>query len=234
MPWRAMQPDFPASLVGNIMSAYYGGRAEVHIRRLVTQVLYCDFTSMYPTVCALMGLWKFVIAKGMSHRDSTAETRSILDRVQETDLQQQSFWHRLCTIVLVQPENDVFPVRGRYGEQQQFTIGLNYLSSEFPMWFALADCIASKLLTGKISFEPLAMQSKLWPINIMGNSDYRVDPTIDDFYLRPIDLRMEVRARTIDAYPISSAFSMKARSCASVHRCRRGGGENLCSRRKGL
>jgi hypothetical protein len=93
-------------------------------------------------------------------------------------------------------------VRARYGDQQQFTIALNYLTSEFPMWFTLADCIASKLLTGRApkviratSFEPLAMQTKLWPVNIMGSSDYRVDPTINDFYLRLIDLRMEVRAR---------------------------------------
>jgi hypothetical protein len=197
-----MEPEFPPALVGNIMSAYYGGRAEVHIRRAVTQVLYCDFTSMYPTVCALMGLWKFVIAKGMEHYDSTDETRRMLDRVQITDLQQQSFWQTLRTIVLVQPEKDIFPVRGRYGNQQQFTIGLNYLTGEFPMWFTAADCVASKLLTGKApkviratAFAPLEVQSGLWPINIMGSTDYRVDPTIDDFYLRLIDLRMEVRAR---------------------------------------
>jgi hypothetical protein len=197
-----MQPDFPAVLVGNIMSAYYGGRAEVHIRRVVTQVLYCDFTSMYPTVCALMGLWKFVIAKGMSQRDSTDEIRDMLDRVQLTDLQQQRFWLSLRTIVLVQPDKDIFPVRARYGDKHQFTIGLNYFTSEFPMWFTLADCIASKLLTGKTpkviratSFEPLAKQSTLWPINILGSTDYRVDPTVDDFYLRLIDLLMEVRAR---------------------------------------
>jgi hypothetical protein len=35
----------------------------------------------------------------------------------------------------------------------------------------------------------------------MGSSDYRVDPIINDFYLRLIDLRMEVRARqkTVDS-----------------------------------
>jgi hypothetical protein len=42
------------------MSSYFGGRAEVHIRRTVVQTLYCDFASMYPTVCTLMGLWWFV------------------------------------------------------------------------------------------------------------------------------------------------------------------------------
>src|ERR1700686_3370080 len=31
--------------------------------------------SMYPTVCTLMGLWRFVIAGGMSWKDTTDETR---------------------------------------------------------------------------------------------------------------------------------------------------------------
>lgn len=64
-PWRSLQPDFPPQTLGIIMSTYYGGRSEVHIRRVVTPVLYCDFLSMYPTVCTLMGLWRFVIAKGV-------------------------------------------------------------------------------------------------------------------------------------------------------------------------
>ena len=29
------------------MSAYYGGRSEVHIRKTSVQVFYCDFLSMY-------------------------------------------------------------------------------------------------------------------------------------------------------------------------------------------
>ena len=50
-PWRVPQPDFPDHLLGLIMSTYYGGRSEVRIRRQVVRVLYCDFLSMYPTVC---------------------------------------------------------------------------------------------------------------------------------------------------------------------------------------
>ena len=64
-PFREVQPDFPPHLTGQILSAYFGGRAEVHWRREIRQVLYCDFLSMYPTVCTLMGLWRFVIAQGM-------------------------------------------------------------------------------------------------------------------------------------------------------------------------
>jgi DNA polymerase type B, organellar and viral len=56
-PWRLVQPDFPAEMINIIMQTYFGGRSEVHLRRIIAQVLYCDFLSMYPTVCTLMGLW---------------------------------------------------------------------------------------------------------------------------------------------------------------------------------
>jgi hypothetical protein len=61
-PWRELQRDMPNELIGLIMSTYFGGRAEVHLRRMISQVLYCDFLSMYPTVCTLMGLWRFVVS----------------------------------------------------------------------------------------------------------------------------------------------------------------------------
>ena len=70
-PFREVQPDFPAHLIGKILSAYFGGRAEVRWRREIRQVLYCDFLSMYPTVCTLMGLWRFVTDKGVEWSDST-------------------------------------------------------------------------------------------------------------------------------------------------------------------
>jgi len=86
-PWREMQPDFPPEIMGNIMSAYYGGRSEVHIRKEITQISYCDFLSMYPTVCTLMGLWCFVKAQGMTWKDSTEETREFLKNITLEDLQ---------------------------------------------------------------------------------------------------------------------------------------------------
>jgi hypothetical protein len=78
-PWREVQSDFDPTTLGVIMSSYFGGRAEVHIRRTIVQTLYCDFASMYPTVCTLMGLWWFVIAQGVIEEDATAETQAFLD-----------------------------------------------------------------------------------------------------------------------------------------------------------
>src|SRR5208282_5752016 len=53
LPFMRVQPDFPVHLTGQIMSAYFGGLAAVRWRREIRLVLYCDFLSMYPTVCAL-------------------------------------------------------------------------------------------------------------------------------------------------------------------------------------
>lgn len=201
-PWRQVQPDFPPELLGHIMSTYYGGRAEVHIRREAVPVAYCDFLSMYPTVCTLMGLWRFVIAEGVEWRDATEEVQELLDRFVLTDLHEPSFWRKLSVIVQVKPESGILPVRAIYDERRQYNIGLNYLTSKQPFWYTLADCIASKLLTGKapkilqaVSFAPLAPQDDLAAVNIAGNPDYRVDPATGDFYKRVIDLRSSVKDR---------------------------------------
>ena len=201
-PWREVQPDFPAGLIGKIMGTYYGGRSEVHLRRMLTQVAYCDFTSMYPTVCTLMGLWRYVIARGITSRDATAETREFLERVTPNDFQRRDVWRRLAVIVQVKPDGDLFPVRAKYGNDQHFTIGLNYLTSKEPIWYTLADCIVSTLLTGKppevvsaIAFEPMEPQSGLVPACIAGNPEYQVDPLKDDFYKRLIEFRLQVKKR---------------------------------------
>ena len=201
-PWREVQPDFPDDLMGALMSSYYGGRSEVRIRREARQVILCDFLSMYPTVCTLMGLWRFVTASGMTWRDATAETQSLLAGVTLEDLQSPEFWQRLPVLVKVLPDADIFPVRAAYEGEQLATIAANYLSCDTPLWFTLADCIAAKLLTGKaakvieaVAFAPGPMQSDLRPVNISGKSEYRVDPIETDFFKRVIELRKETQGR---------------------------------------
>ena len=204
-PFREVQPDFPDHLTGLIMSTYFGGRAEVRWRREVRQVLNWDFLSMYPTVCTLMRLWRFVIAQGMDWTTSTDRVQSLLETVSLDDLKRPEFWPLLTTIVRVAPQADVFPVRTKYDGQSQ-TIGLNYLTSEKPLWFTLADVIASKLLSGRvpkileaITFSPKEPQIGLRTVRIAGNPDYQVDPATDDFFKRLIDLRTTIKARLKNA-----------------------------------
>lgn len=205
-PWRKVQPDFPADMLAKIMGSYFGGRSEVRIRREIRRVILCDFLSMYPTVCTLMGLWHFVIAKGMTWADATAQARDLLDRIDLAQLQSPGSWRQHTILVRVLPDADIFPVRAAYSGEAQSTIGSNYLSGDVPLWFTLADCIASKLLTGKspniveaISFTPQAVQLDLKPINIAGNLAYRVNPTDTDFFKRVIELRQAIKRRMADA-----------------------------------
>lgn len=201
MPWRHAQPDFPAHLIGLMMSTYYGGRSEIHIRRQQSQVLYCDFLSMYPTVCILMHLWRFVIANGLTYDDATEEIRSLLATVEVHDLQQRDWWAQLPVLVQIIPADDILPVRAQYNGTQ-YSIGVNRLSSEQPLWYTLADCVASKLLTGRpprivkaLRFRPGKMQRGLQPVKIAGNAAYEIAPTQDDFYQRLIELRQAVKSR---------------------------------------
>lgn len=201
-PWQKCQSDFSRQMLANIMGSYFGGRSEVRIRREVRLVILCDFLSMYPTVCTLMGLWRFVIADGMIWRDATDEAKFILDEANMDRLQSQSLWRDLTMLVRVSPEADIFPVRAAYSGEVQSTIGSNHLTSPTPLWFTLADCIAAKLLTGKapkiveaVAFEPGPVQAELKPINISGNPDYAVDPVTTDFFKRAIELRQSVKKR---------------------------------------
>lgn len=200
VPWRKIQPDVPSDIIARIMASYYGGRSEVRIRRDIRQVMLCDFLSMYPTVCTLMGLWRFVIAEGMTWRDTTDETRAFLDGMDLEALRSKAMWPQLTTLVRVLPDADIFPVRAGYEGEAATTIGANYLSADSPLWFTLADCIAAKLLTGKapkvveaLTFSPGEVQSGLRPINIAGNPQYCVDPLTTDMFKRVIENRHTVK-----------------------------------------
>ena len=200
VPLFKVQPDVSPELIGQIMQTYYGGRAEVRRRRQITRVLYCDFRSMYPTVCTLMGLWRFVIAQGFDWVDWTKETRMLLNRVNLGDLQNPDFWRSPHVIVQIGPKDDVFPIRAPYGGTSR-TIGLNHLTANFPVWYTLADCISSKLFTGRavrivkaIKFIPREPQTGLKPIRIGGNVDFTIHPATDDFYKNVIVMRGRVQA----------------------------------------
>jgi hypothetical protein len=200
-PFLGCDPAFDRRHFGQILCAYYGGRAEIRNRRVVREVIYCDFKSMYPTVNGLMGLWAFVISQGIKPIETTEETKAFLTAVGLTDLQKPATWRQLTTLVRVKPTADLFPVRAKYDERT-YTIGLNYLTAETSLWYTLADCIVSKLLTGKspeieeaITYRPGPRQEGLKPVKILGRDDYTIDPYTDDFYLALIDLRDEAKAK---------------------------------------
>ena len=179
-PWRQVQADFPPKLIGHILSAYYGGRAEVHIRRQIVPVIHCDFLSMYPTVCTLMGLWEFVRANGITHSDDTQAVRDLLASPRDVLVERlrcKDGWTDLTVLVQVLPDHDLLAVRAQYPESETATIGLNYLTAPGPLWFTLADVLASKILTGRtpkvleaIRFKAKEKQDGLKPISVAGQT----------------------------------------------------------------
>ena len=201
-PWFEVQRAIPRKLLAQILSTYFGGRSEVRIRREMRQVMLCDFLSMYPTVCTLTGLWPFVISKGMKWCDGTAKVRRILKTWTLKDLQEKTNWRNLVALVQVVPDADIFPVRAEYNDGADGTIGANYLSSKNGLWFTLADCLASQILTGKkvkviqaVIFKPAPIQDGLKSVAVSGNPDYQVDPYKNDFYKRMIELRHAVKSK---------------------------------------
>jgi len=201
-PFLEKQPEFPRSLLGSIMSAYFGGRSEVRWRRTVKRVLYCDFKSMYPTVNALMGLWRFVIASEMRWAEATQSARDFISAVTVETMADRAVWKELTTLVRVRPDHDLFPVRARYSDGAMHTIGLNYLTCGSDLWVTMADCVAAKLLSGKapeimeaVRFEPGAPQEGMKPVDLFGDPAYRVDPAQDDIFARLVDLRDEAKAK---------------------------------------
>jgi hypothetical protein len=201
-PWREVQPDAPAEIMALALGTYFGGRSEVRIRRELRQITLCDFLAMYPTVCTLMRLWSFVIAEGTAWRDGTEEVRSFFEAVTLADLQKPETWPKLRALVQIAPDADILPTRAPYDGAGQATIGLNFLSSERPLWFTLADAVASKLLTGRspkvvraVVFKPGAPQAGLASVDIAGNAAYRVDPSREDFFKRLTELRQATKRR---------------------------------------
>ena len=180
--------------IARSLHTYFGGRAEVHIRRQIVPVILSDFMSMYPTVFTLMGLWPFVIGKGVRERDATEEARDLLASARVEDWQDQARWRGLTTLVRVRCESDLFPVRSYYQEEQHASIGLNLLTAPKPLWFTLADCLAAKFLSCKIpeiveavAFDPGPLQAGLRPIKLFGRLP--IDPAKDDVFRELVAMR---------------------------------------------
>nr|BAL53903.1 hypothetical conserved protein [uncultured prokaryote] len=191
-------PEPPDQVMGYAMSAYYGGRAECHIRKLPVPVIYCDFTSMYPTVCTLMGLWRFVTAESIRVEDATQDVQALLDGLTPDDLYRPETWRKLpCIVQIALDGRNRLPVRAEYTPGKR-NIGLNALISTTPLWYTLPDVAASKLLTGNtphvlraLRFTPGAPQNGLCPVSL--RSAIWVNPYQDDLFKRLIEERKRLK-----------------------------------------
>jgi len=137
------------SAYGIFMQGYFGGRSDCRIRNWEVPVCLVDFMSQYATVNELLGNWDVVTAASVEFPDATEEIKEFLRHISLRRCFERRRWPQFKFFALVRPDNDILPVRTLYNGTTQ-NIGINYLTSEKPIWFAGPDVIASVLLTGKV------------------------------------------------------------------------------------
>jgi hypothetical protein len=179
---------------GIAMQSYYGGRSETRIRCAEVPVVPVDFTSEYPTCCALLSLFDVLTAACVAFEDDTENVRRLLDSISHKDCFEPAIWENFNFFALVQPNEDILPVRTVYDGVSQ-NIGNNYLTSDTALWFASCDLIASKIRTGKtphivraIRMVPHGKQARMRSVNLRG-SMVDIDPYKDDLFRKVIEQR---------------------------------------------
>lgn len=204
-PPLARQPDFPTDVLGYAMSAYYGGRTECRVRRISVPVAYCDFLSMYPTINSLLDLWDMVTCERIDVQDATGDVQRFLDRVTLDRCFDPTTWSQLRVLAQVEPDGDVLPTRAEYASNRQWQIGVNPLTSKWPLWYALPDLVAAKLLhrdhkppriLRALRLVPQGRQSTLRPVELRG--EITVDPATTDFFRRVIEERKSLDRRDLE------------------------------------
>lgn len=207
-PIMERQPAFPKRYLGYAESAFFGGRTSAHIRKVAVPVVYTDFLSMYPTVNALMGLWRFVVAAEVCAVPmEVSETTEFLRTITSETLFDPARWPKLTGFARVIPSGDILPTRARYSvESNDYQVAINrvYATGDNPkddLWCALPDLAASVLLTGRVPtiVETFAIDARgqlpgLQPITLRGAVP--IDPRRDDFFRRVIEERKRIASNT--------------------------------------
>jgi hypothetical protein len=206
-PILERQPRFPKRYLGYAQSAFYGGRTSAHVRLTSVPVAYVDFLSMYPTVCSLMALWRYVTAKRISVRHCKREVQSWLEGVTAEELMRPETWPKLTGFVKIIPDGDVLPTRAQYSQaSNDWQVAVNHLYSDGKgsdgLWFAIPDVVASVIRTGRVPkilgafrIEAHGQLPDLAPTKLGGLVD--VDPRHCDFFRTVIEERKR-SSRRID------------------------------------
>ncbi|MGC2651323.1 MAG: hypothetical protein WA304_11025, partial [Candidatus Cybelea sp.] len=204
-PILKRMPNFPKRYLGNSESAFYGGRASAHIRKVAAPVCYVDFLSQYSTVNVLMGLWRFVTAREIAVvEDAREELAALLTEVTPDWVLDPANWKRLVGYARVTADGDILPLRAKYGGND-WQIGVNYAhaSTDDPdeaLWYSWPDLVASVLLTGRqpriteaFKIEPIGTMDGLKAVRFRGQVP--IDPRTQDFFKVVIEERMRLPKR---------------------------------------
>jgi hypothetical protein len=204
-PIMQRMPDFPKRCCGFAESAFFGGRASAHVRKVPVPVVYTDFLSQYSTVNVLMGLWRFVTAREIRViEDCCEELAALLRGITPEWVLDPANWKRLAGFGRIIPDGDMLPLRAKY-RGASWQIGVNYVhaSSDDPkdgLWYAWPDLVASVLLTGKVPriveafrIAPIGKAEGLKKIAFRGQAP--IDPRSQDFFQAVIEERARLATR---------------------------------------
>lgn len=214
-PFLDLNPVYPSINLGRIMETYYGGRVECILRHLIKLVEVLDFTSMYPSVIVLLGLWDYIISDRYKEIKATEETKKFVDSITLEDMVNPETWKRLIGIVKIKLNKDFLPIRAGFNESGEKTIGPQCLTSDADqeMWFTLSDIVASKLLTGKTpeiieayKYEPGRPQKTLKSQKILG---YKINPKKNNLIKFFVEERQKIKKEMKSLDKDSSEYSEK-------------------------
>ena len=106
----------PDQVDGWAMASTYAGRSECRVRGVIVPVAYCDFRSMYPTVCTLMGVWGLLLSEKVVVEDTTKAAERVLNIVTAQDLLSPIAWKDKLVLVEIETDEDILPSRCKYGK----------------------------------------------------------------------------------------------------------------------
>ncbi len=192
----------PNEVSGIASQAFFAGRAECTIRRTPLPVTYVDFHAQFPAVSKLLACREMLCATSLDFPNFTAAAREMVQRTTLHDCFRPEFWSQLRWYALVEPHEDVVPMRANFGQREGSdpTLGWNYLTSKQPVWVTGPDVIAAKLITGKpikilnaIKVVPHGVQPNLVAVKL--HSQLEVDPLQDDLAVKLVELRSSLKSK---------------------------------------
>lgn len=185
---------------GVALQAFFAGRAECLIRRTPVPVTYVDFHAQFPAVSSLLNCREMLCAQSLDFADFTVEARKMIEGATLDDSFRPEYWKQLRWLALVEPNDDVVPMRARFGRREDAdpTLAWDFLTSKQPTWLTGPDVIAAKLITGKplkilkaILVVPQGVQPGLKPVKLYGQLN--VDPLSDDLAAKLVELRASLK-----------------------------------------
>jgi hypothetical protein len=193
----------PDHINGIAAQASAGGRAECIIRKTLLPVAYLDFHAQFPAVSHRLGCRELLCAESLEFPDFTIGAREMVECTNLDDCFRPKFWKGLRWFALVEPNDDVVPMRAKFGQRADSdpTMAWNFLTSKQPIWMTGPDVIAAKLMTGKplkilkaIKVVPHGVQPGLVPVRL--HSQMKVDPRRDDLAVKLVELRSAMKSKS--------------------------------------